>query len=331
MKFKEYDIRPEELLEKMKPALQKDIDFLIKRSDQFKESYCIACDSDNVIHWAEKQGFHYSRCNECETVFMNPRPTDEILDEFYKTSENYKFWNDYIFPQTEAARMESIFKPRAKKIIDICKKYSIEEGVLIEVGSAFGTFCEAIKEYNYFKKIIAVEPTPNLAETCRRKGIETHEETIEKLSLPESSADVVVNFEVIEHLGNPKEFIEKCVSFLKPNGLFICTCPSINGIGTLVLKEKAKVVDHEHLNYFTPESLKGMVENLGLSVLELLTPGELDVDLLVNAHQEDPQLFEGQDFIKQIIKSDDTTKNTFQEFLKNHNLSSHLWMISRKT
>lgn len=330
MKFKEFDIRPEDLLKKMKPALEKDINFLKKRYHEFHESNCIACGSANYEFWAEKDGFSYTRCSHCETVFMNPRPDENLLNDFYKNSENYKFWNDYMFPQTEKARMNSIFKPRAKKIVELCSEYGLKGGTILEIGSAFGTFCEAIKEESYFEKIIAVEPTPNLAETCRQKGFETYEETIEELSLPENYADVIVNFEVIEHLGNPKEFVKKCVNFLKPDGLFICTCPSINGIGTFVLKEQAKVVDHEHLNYFTPDSLKGMVEDLGLVVLEMLTPGELDVDLLVNAYNETPELFEGNDFISHIIRSDNETKAAFQEFLKKNNLSSHLWMISKK-
>lgn len=330
MKFKEFDIRPDNLLKKMQPILEKDRAFLKERYREFNSSHCVACGSERYECWAQKDGFSYSRCNDCETVFMNPRPGEDLLNDFYKNSENYKFWNDYMFPQTEKARMESIFRPRAKKIVELCKEYGLIGGTILEIGSAFGTFCEAIKEESFFNNIIAVEPTPNLAETCRQKGFETYEETIEELSLPDHYADVVVNFEVIEHLGNPKEFVAKCIQFLKPGGLFICTCPSINGIGTIVLKEQAKVVDHEHLNYFTPLSLKGMAEDLGLTVLELQTPGELDVDLLVNAYKEKPELFDGQNFISHIVTADSEVKNDFQKFLKKNNLSSHLWMISKK-
>jgi len=189
-----------------------------------------------------------------------------------------------------------------------------------------------VKEHQYFDRVIAVEPTPGLADTCRKKGLETIEDTVENLrSIMPNSVDAIANFEVIEHLADPFLFVKDTVQYLRKGSLFVCSCPSIEGIGTIVLKEKAKVIDHEHVNYFTPKSLGILLERAGLEVLETATPGELDTDLLKNAFFTDgidPERFP---FLFHLFSnSDENVLRSFQEFLKANLLSSHLWIISRK-
>ena len=329
--MKENDIRPEELMKKKEPALEHDKEYLRSRASSFINVNCPACNSSKTDFWAEKEGFKYEKCIHCSTIFMNPRASDSLLGEFYKQSKNYDFWNKYIFPASDSIRREKIFKPRAEKTINYCKKNGIEGGTILEIGAAFGTFCEALGSFGFFDRIIAVEPTPGLAKTCRQKGIETIEQTIEEMDIDPNSIDVIANFEVIEHIGNPHEFINKAASYLKKGGLFICSCPSGEGIGTLVLKEKAKVVDHEHVNYFNPKSLGLLLERSDIELLEVATPGELDVDLLNNSFKQSPELFDTNKFFKYLFtENNQKALSDFQVFLKNNLLSSHLWVVGQK-
>jgi len=330
MSFQEKDIRPEDLMERKKPALQHDVKFLQERIPNFVNVDCVACGSKQYTAWAQKDSFSYSECSQCGTIFMNPRASEELSGEFYKQSQNYSFWNKYIFPATDSVRKEKIFRPRAAKTIAYCQKYQISGGTLLEIGAAFGTYCEAIKEHDFFQRVVAVEPTPGLADTCRKKNIETFEQTVEELSFAAGSADCVASFEVIEHLADPKKFIQLSTTLLKPGGLFICTCPNGQGLGTLVLKEKAKVVDHEHVNYFNPRSLSLLLNESGLETLEVATPGELDVDLLLNDFKAHPEHFGSQPFFKHLLTSAPHVLQGFQEFIKMNLLSSHLWIIARK-
>lgn len=329
--MKENDIRPKDLMELKKPALEHDIQFLKTRFHEFISSSCIACGSSNVVHWATKNRFKYSICKDCATIYTNPRPTSELLESFYKQSENYAFWNKYIFPTTDEVRKEKIFKPRADRTIEICKKYNLTGGVLIEIGAAFGTYCEAILEHSFFQRVIAVEPTPGLAETCRKKGLETHEEVIEKLSFEKNAADVVANFEVLEHLANPREFVKKAISFLRVGGLFICTCPNGQSLGSKILEENFSIFDHEHVNYFNPHSIAILLESENMEVLEVTTPGKLDIDILKKYAIEDKDLFKNDLSLRQLlVEGSEETLEMLQQVLQNENLSSHMWVIARK-
>jgi ubiquinone/menaquinone biosynthesis C-methylase UbiE len=46
------------------------------------------------------------------------------------------------------------------------------------------------------------------------------------LCVPDSSMDVVVSFETIEHLRDPLKFLSECIRVLRPGGIFICSTPN---------------------------------------------------------------------------------------------------------
>ncbi|MBI5623172.1 MAG: class I SAM-dependent methyltransferase [Elusimicrobia bacterium] len=331
MLFKEDDIRPKALMAAKEALLEEDKEFLRSRRSEFVQAACPACGSGRSESWAEKEGFSYHVCRECRTVFMNPRACEELMRSFYQRSKNYAFWNKHIYPASEAVRREKIMMPRARRVVACCEDAGLRGGTLLEVGAAFGTFCGCVRELGFFRRVIAVEPTADLAEACRGKGLETLQTSFEGLELPASSVDAAVSFEVIEHLFSPAAFLERCGTFLKKGGLLVCTTPNIDALGTLVLKEKAKVVDHEHVNYFNPESLAALFERTGFEPLEVATPGELDVELLMNALAEDAGLRESHPFFSRLLlRPDEAAQAALQELLKKSRLSSHMWIVGRK-
>jgi len=330
--FTENDIRPADLLKGQEEAVRADVRYLQDRKDQFVEVACPACGGVESQPKYSKYSFQYNACTECATVYMNPRPSAELLGEFYAQSANYAYWNAHIFPASEAMRRNRIFVPRVDRVIEYCEKYGSGKNTLLEVGAGFGTFCEEMQSRSFFKNIVSVEPTPSLAETCRSKGITTIEQPIETVSFrPEDRLDVVVNFEVIEHLFSPKDFITKCGEMLLPGGLFIVTCPNGLGFDVVTLKEVSKTIDHEHVNYFNPSSLTTLLESCGFEVLEELTPGILDAELVRNAVLSGDFSLEGNDFLQQVLIDNwETSGADFQEFLIRNKLSSNMWTIARK-
>jgi 2-polyprenyl-3-methyl-5-hydroxy-6-metoxy-1,4-benzoquinol methylase len=264
-------------------------------------------------------------------VYTNPRPSAELLGKFYAQSANYEYWNNYIFPASEKTRRERIFKPRVDKILNFCKKYNAATNSILEVGAGFGTFCEELASRTIFEKIVAIEPTPSLAATCRQKGITTIEKPIEEIQLSENDKfDVVVNFEVIEHLFSPFDFINHCKKLLKPNGLFVVTCPNGLGFDIITLKEISNTIDHEHVNYFNPESLSLLLEKCGFEILEASTPGVLDADLVRNAVLENKYSLENQSFLKTILIDQwEKLGGNFQDYLIENKLSSNMWIVAK--
>lgn len=328
--FSEDEIRPNLLTKKQAIFMANDLASLLSRNSEFVDVSCPACHGRDHKNAFVKNTLQYKRCNDCETIFMSPRPTEEILEWFYKKSENYEFWKRAIFPASDKIRKEKIFKPRVEKVLEICSNFNVGEGVLMDVGAAFGTFCSLISEYKVFKKVIGLEPTPSLAEHCRNMGIETIEETIEQVKLGSGALDVITSFEVIEHLFCPKSFIEICHGLLKKGGIFIVTCPNSSGFDIAMLQEKSIAVDHEHLNYFNTLSLGALFEEVGFKVLDILTPGVLDAELVRKKVISGEFSMNNWFFEKILINEWDKYGAIFQEFLIKNKLSSNMWLVGQK-
>ncbi len=325
------EISPEHLVPEQVERFASDIQRLLQHRHEFVAVPCPACESERGEKFFEKFGMTYLVCSDCETVYISPRPTPALLEMYYATSENYAYWNKYIFPASENARREKIFRPRVDRILEICGRHNVPRGVLLEVGAGFGTFCEELQRRNVFRRVIAVEPTPDLAQTCRNRGLEVIEKPIAQVHLEGGAVDVVASFEVIEHLFSPREFLFGCASVLAPGGLLVITCPNVKGFEVAVLGAISDTVDVEHLNYLHPRSLSNLLTKCGFRVLEAMTPGELDAELVRRKALAGEFKIDAHPFLKELlIDRWEELGDAFQRFLAENGLSSHMWLVARR-
>jgi len=326
----ESDIRPDHLRAAQMERFDADIRRLLSRRREFVAVPCPACGSTRSTVAFEKYEFTYQRCADCETVYVSPRPTPEVLEFYYRNSENYQYWNTHIFPASEAVRRERIFRPRAERVAALCAKHGVGRQRLLEVGAGFGTFCEEIRRLGVFDRITAVEPTPDLAESCRRRGLDVIERPIERLPIDPGTVDVIVSFEVIEHLFDPRAFLMACRALLAGGGLLVLTCPNVKGFDVALLGAASDTFDVEHLNYFHPQSLGRLATDCGFVVAETLTPGELDVDLARKKILAGTVSIDVNPFLQRVLIDEyDRLGPPFQRFLAEQGLSSHMWLVAR--
>lgn len=331
MTLKENDIRPDELMKGQAERFENDIARMMSRQDEFVDASCPACGTDDAKPRFTKYGLRYVECSRCETMYITPRPSPEVLDYYYENSENYEYWNNFIFPASENVRMERIFRPRAQRLAQTIERFGVSRSMLLEVGSGFGTFAEAVRDINLFERIVAVEPTPDLAQTCREKGFEVIESPFEHVDQSQYNASVVTAFEVVEHLFSPRQFFEMCRNVLQPGGLVVVSCPNGQGFDVEMMQDKAGAVDAEHLNYFNPKSLALLVESCGFEVLDVSTPGELDVDLVRKKALSGEIRLDQDPFLERVLlKEHERLGAPFQKFLAQNCLSGHLVLVGRR-
>ncbi len=180
--MKEQEIRPKAIFDKYLEISKKDIEVFFSDHDGFVDIDCPACYSENIMDSFTKYNFTYVRCNDCFTLFTSPRPTNEMIAKFYKNSLSSKFWAEIFFPKTELARREKIFKPRVELLNKFIGKLKIPEPkVLIDIGAGFGIFLEELNKMNFFDETYGIEPSIDLADACRKKGINVIEKAIEDI------------------------------------------------------------------------------------------------------------------------------------------------------
>lgn len=330
-RLSESELCPDDLLGEQEAAFARDVERLLARSAEFVTVDCPACGAVDREAGFTKMGFTWERCASCRTLYMSPRPSPEVMGSYYSSSENYAFWAEHIFPASEAARREKIHKPWLARVLAFCERAGVRTGTLLEIGPGFGTFAAVATESGAFERVVAVEPTPELAVACRERGVEVIEKRVEDVGDDIVDVDVVVSFEAIEHLFDPADLVRQAARLLRPGGLLVLSCPNGEGFDIATLGPEALAVDPEHVNLFNPSSLTTLLAAHGFEVLEAATPGRLDAELVRTAVLEGRYDLTGQPFLQRVLIDEyDTLGWPFQQLLAENGLSSHLWLAARR-
>jgi len=327
--LKEEDIRPAKIFEEYLCLSAKDAELCFSKTDK-KDICCPACGSLKNKFEFEKHGFEYSTCDECGSLYQTPRPPITAFEQFYNNSISSKYWAEQFFPAVAEARRDRIFKPRVKKLIELCKEKNLLPDIVMDVGAGYGIFLEEWKALYPQSRTIAIEPSNHLSEICRNKGLEVVENIAEKVKGYENVADLVICFEVLEHVYEPLSFIETLSTFVKPGGYLMVSTLGVDGFDIQTLWEKSNSISPpHHINFISIDGFKILFERADLSQVDVLTPGVIDVDIVRNAYKKDPSVLEQNRFVKKIIENDSLSLS-FQKYLVEEKLSSHTWVFAKK-
>lgn len=327
--MKEDDIRPAKLREKCKELFWLDSQELLEKSKDFIEVNCPACDYRETQVEFNKDGYIFKKCPKCRTLYISPRPIPEILKEYYSTSRASKFWQEEMFLVSRNIRIKEMYGPRAEMVIDLVKKYKIKTDILVDIGAGSGDFGVELAKRNVFRKIILVEPGPLKIE--KNQNVEIIHNVIENVKF-KHKPDIITNFELIEHLFSPLNFVRSIYNLLDDTSFFIFTMPNLEGLELLTIYDKSiNLAGPDHLNYFNTESIKTLLKRVGFKFIEISTTGKLDADIVRNRHLEGAIDISSQLFLYHIlIEKPELYLESFQGFLQQNNLSSNMLVVAKK-
>jgi SAM-dependent methyltransferase len=327
--MKESEIRPQELFDRYLALARRDVEVMLARRDGFAPVPCPACGLDVPAPAFVKEGFTYVLCRECGSLYASPRPTPEMLGSFYRDGESVKFWSTDFFKKTAEARREKMFRPRARLVAELLDRNPARDGlVFADIGSGYGIFLEEVRALGRFTSVLGIEPGPDLATVCRGLGFTVIQKPVEDVSPAECLADVATAFEVLEHVHDPLPFLIACRRLLRSDGTLLFTTLTVSGFDIQTLWERSNAVHPpHHLNLLSVEGLERLVARAGLRLLELSTPGQLDVDIVANALKADPALALPR-FVRTLLARDEATRREFQELLARRRMSSHVRVVA---
>lgn len=325
--MKEDDIRKRKVFNKYLTLVEEDVRNIFDFA-AFVTVDCPACGSPDFKHEFEKMGFQYASCKICDTVFVNPRPRFEDLKKLYTASRSTTYWVNEFFKPLAGVRTEKIFRPRAKHIANICK--GGKGWVVGDIGAGFGLFLEELRALWSGGRFVAIEPSIEAIDICKKKNLEVKCMPLEEVTDCEGHFDLLTAFELLDHLLDPYGFLVKTCSLLKPGGYFFSTI--VNGLGfdTMLLWEKSKMFSPPlHLNIFNPRSIKILLEKSGFEVLEISTPGTLDWDIVEGMIKEE-NVDMGRFWNYLAREGSENAKKDLQDWITKNKLSSHMRVAARK-
>lgn len=325
--MREEDIRKRDTLNRYLELVFEDARRIFSDRSSFQRIDCPACGSRDLVYQFEKKGFDYEQCEQCETLFVNPRPTYKDLMKIYVDSPSTRFWVEEFFRPTSEARRVRMFKPRAKFIADHFP--DLRNGRTGDIGTGYGLFLEELKKLWPESDVVGIEPSVEMAAICREKGIKILESSLEDVD-PNERFNLLTSFELFEHLHDPPSFVAMVRDLLDLGGYFYFT--TLNGLGfdIQLLWENAKsVYPPHHLNFFNPDSIEAMLTRTGFKIIEISTPGQLDWDIIEGAYNQE-RLDPGRFFRSVIRHGTESAKRSLQKWIRENRFSSHMQVVARK-
>jgi SAM-dependent methyltransferase len=172
-------------------------------------------------------------------------------------SDDHADYTDYLQEETSLKRN---FSQR----IGVLRRFR-SSGTLLEVGCAYGFFLDLAKEIWDVRGIDISADAAHFART--RRGLDVIQSDFERLDLEAGSLDVIAMWDTIEHLYDPVISVRKSASALKPGGVLALTTGDIGTLIPQVRRRRWRLLQPNHLSYFSRQSIARLLADCGLSVV----------------------------------------------------------------
>jgi SAM-dependent methyltransferase len=241
------------------PAEKNSTDAAISRA-------CPACDrtTDHVLRF-RSNGCDILQCRGCglgRTEASGFDPTAYYTEDYFSGghSDGYA---DYL-------GAEPVLRREFARSVDFIRGYR-DNGRLLELGCAYGFF---LKEAARHFDVAGIELAAEAADHGRRAGLNILSGLADEANLRKiGHVDVIVLFDVIEHLPDPRETLALCCQHLNPGGIVVITTGDFGSpVARLTGVKWRLMTPPQHLWFFTQESMRRLSASLGLSMASVDHP-----------------------------------------------------------
>jgi 2-polyprenyl-3-methyl-5-hydroxy-6-metoxy-1,4-benzoquinol methylase len=227
---------------------------------------CAVCgntDHDKYrVKW-EYVNFKMVECQECMFTFIPPYYRKDIDYEHYKDEavlEQIRKGNNWLKIQRHFHKFQLIGKYK-------------KSGKLFDIGAGWGHFLLAGREKGY--EIYGVEPSQlNCVYSKGELGLPI--DNISVFNLPEDNKyDVITLWDVLEHIDRADDVIEKCSKVINEDGYIFIQVPQLDSWYAKRFNEKWGAIHLDHVNYFTNDCMRRLLERYGFEIVDIKSSIEL--------------------------------------------------------
>lgn len=207
------------------------------------------------------EGGELWRCPRCDLYFRWPQLSKSELDKLYEIGDPNAWDEDDGEKRIDWHLAGSWLRStlgQGKRVLDI--------------GCSTGRFLsEELRELDCLK--YGIEINPKAAAIASQRGIQILDKNIFNVSRNHSSVEkfnAVVAFDVIEHMGNPMEFLKICAGLLNSNGRIIISTGNTEAISWRLSGARYwYCAIPEHLAFINEYWCRYAAEKIGLQLMRI--------------------------------------------------------------
>jgi 2-polyprenyl-3-methyl-5-hydroxy-6-metoxy-1,4-benzoquinol methylase len=235
---------------------------------------CSCCNNSSFKPALKCEGFSFVRCTGCGLVQMNPQPVkNEIIERYSSTFGKdylqYEIENENAFLKLQQLALEDAgFFILEKKLMSNFEK---EKPSALDIGCATGSILAFLRDRGWC--VTGVEISPCAEYARYEKKLDVRSIPLEENNFKQGSFDIILASHLIEHLNDPRCFLEETNRILKNNGYIFITTPNINGLQARLYGGRWRSAIFDHLYLFSVQTLKKMLQRTGFLVQGVHTWG----------------------------------------------------------
>ena len=225
-----------------------------------EEIRCQVCGEHSGIYWGEESGYKARYCQECEFVFVSPRPSLSDISEAAKTGVHLLDGRSTNVVKLGGFRKakKKMFESRLRAILG---RSFFRGKRWLDIGAGYGELLAAVESLAEGDGLfVGLEPnSPKVGASPSNVEIQN-----KFLSTIDDKYDCVCCINVISHVPSIDEFFAQVGKTLTDNGTFIL----VTGNGGAIPRSEYPDALYfpDHLHFLSEKALRLLLERNGFSI-----------------------------------------------------------------
>jgi 2-polyprenyl-3-methyl-5-hydroxy-6-metoxy-1,4-benzoquinol methylase len=152
---------------------------------------------------------------------------------------------------------------RYAREIKLLRKFCVQGGRILDVGCSTGGFLYRLGErFPNDYEMFGTDVATGALDVAEKKGVPVLRENFFSLAGLQPF-DAITFWAVLEHVAEPAEFLRKARELLAESGYCFVLVPNMHSLAVRLLGAKYRYILPQHINYFSPATLRRLVKKSG--------------------------------------------------------------------
>jgi len=271
---------------------------------------------DRLEPLGDLEGLPYGRCAASGSLFLTLLPSPEVWSKLLRDVNEYRHSPKAFHSTLAISRTDNVLIRKLDWIQETLRLQELNRPRVLEACSGPSALTHLLKESGLCSDLLPVDEMT----LANRPGDSGKQDPVQAALLLES----------LDRVDDPVRLLEAVRARLSEGGLLFVTALVSSGFDLAVLGLKnLYLYPPDRANCFSLRGLRELLSRVGFQLLEVSTPGVLDVEIVRSHLNRDPALSVS-GFEREILESDGPTQEAFQEFLQQQGLSSFARIVATK-